>query len=86
MSWQLGWDKIRLGFEWIPRSNMNLPLVQSIWSLIQALSQEERGFLRLQLVASEETMASKAVDLNQFSGVITLELDPLVYQHQMRGK
>ena len=65
---------------------MNLPLVQSIWSLIQALSQEERGFLRSQLLQAEEQKVSKPVDLNQFSGVITLEIDPLVYQHQMRGK
>ncbi len=70
----------------LPIDVMNLPLVQSIWSLIQALSLEERSFLRSQLVASEETTTGKAVDLNQFSGVITLELDPLEFQRQMRDE
>ena len=70
----------------LPIDVMNLPLVQSIWSLIQALSLEERSFLRSQLLTSEETTTSQVVDLNQFSGVIQLELDPLEFQRQMRDE
>ena len=77
---------MELGTVLLPIDVMNLSLVQSIWSLIQTLSLEERSFLRSQLLTSEETTTSKAVDLNQFSAVIMLELDPLEFQRQMRDE
>ncbi len=65
---------------------MNVQLVQSIWSMIQALSQEERGFLRSQFLKAEEPRTPASTDLNQFSGVIGLQQDPLEYQRQMRDE
>jgi hypothetical protein len=62
---------------------MNLQLVDSIRSLIDALTQEERSTLRHYLMQNEN---AKSVDLNQFSGIIQLQQDPLVYQKQIRDE
>jgi hypothetical protein len=58
----------------------------SILMLIQALSREERGLLRSQLRLGEERVQPQRVDLNRFSGVICLDIDPLGYQQQMRDE
>jgi hypothetical protein len=62
---------------------MNIQLVDSIRSLIDALPQAERGALRHYLMQNEGT---KSVDLNQFSGIIQLQHDPLDYQQQIRDE
>jgi hypothetical protein len=54
--------------------------------LIQALSREECGLLRSQLQLGEERVQPQRVDLNRFSGVICLDIDPLGYQQQMRDE
>jgi hypothetical protein len=64
---------------------MNLQLVDSIRSLIDALPKEERILVQQHLANDCET-ASQTVDLNQFSGTIQLHQDPLIYQQQMRDE
>jgi hypothetical protein len=64
---------------------MNLQLVDSIRSLIDALPKEERILVQQHLAKDRET-ASQTVDLNQFSGTIQLHQDPLIYQQQMRDE
>ncbi len=72
---------------------MNAQLVQSIWMMIQALSQEEQGWLRSRFlrvepspVSVESSPISNVVNLNSFSGSICLGLDPLEYQRQLRDE
>jgi hypothetical protein len=65
---------------------VNTRLIDSILMLIQALSREERGLLRSQLRLGEDQFRPQQVDLNQFSGVICLDIDPLSYQQQMRDE
>jgi hypothetical protein len=65
---------------------VNTRLIDSILMLIQALSREERGLLRSQLRLGEEQLRPQRVDLNRFSGVIFLDIDPLSYQQQMRDE
>jgi hypothetical protein len=65
---------------------MNSQLVQSIWTMIQALSQEERGWLRSRFVQVESAPVAKVVNLNSFSGSICLGVDPLEYQRQLRDE
>lgn len=65
---------------------MNAQLVQSIWLMIQALSQEEQGWLRSRFLQVESPVASKVVNLNSFSGSIRLGVDPLEYQQQLRDE
>jgi hypothetical protein len=64
---------------------MNLQLVDSIRSLIDALPKEERTLVQQHLTQNRET-ATQTVDLNQFSGAIQLHQDPLIYQQQIRDE
>jgi hypothetical protein len=64
---------------------MNLQLVDSIRSLIDALPKEERILVQ-QHLAKDSEAAPQTVDLNQFSGTIQLYQDPLIYQQQMRDE
>lgn len=65
---------------------MNVQLVESIRSLIQSLPKEERGALRSSLIQTDDYSRSTLMDLNEFSGVIQLQQDPLEYQRQMRDE
>ena len=65
---------------------MNVQLVESIRSLIQSLPKEERGALRSSLIQTDDYSSSTLIDLNEFSGVIHLQQDPLEYQRQMRDE
>jgi hypothetical protein len=56
---------------------INTQLIDSILMLIQALSREERGLLRSQLRLGKEQLRPQQVDLDRFSGVICLDIDPL---------
>ncbi|MGI0493902.1 hypothetical protein ACN4EG_19135 [Alkalinema pantanalense CENA528] len=62
---------------------MNVQLVDSIRSLIDALPEEERSEICRYLMQNKN---AQSVDLNQFSGVIQLQQDPLVYQQQIRDE
>jgi hypothetical protein len=64
---------------------MNLQLVDSIRSLIDALPKEERTLVQQHLTENREP-APQPVDLNQFSGTIQLQQDPLIYQQQIRDE
>ncbi len=65
---------------------MNSRLLQSIWLMIQALSQEEQRWLKSRFLRVESSSTSNVVDLNSFSGSIRLGGDPLEYQRQLRDE
>lgn len=65
---------------------MNIRLVQSIKQMILALSPEEQGWLKAQLVQESQHSPNQVVDLNSFSGTIQLRQDPLEFQHQIRSE
>lgn len=65
---------------------MNVQLVESIVRLIQALPQEEKSLIQERLAQEENSVDSKVVDLNCFSGAIQLQQDPLEYQRQLRDE
>lgn len=64
---------------------MNIQLVESIKQMILTLSPEEQEWLRVQFVQDRDFSSANAiVDLNEFSGVIQLNEDPLAFQRKMR--
>jgi hypothetical protein len=72
---------------------MNVQLVESIKQLILALPQEERGWLKSQMVQEDDSYAPEihnlnqaVVDINSFSGVIQLNQDPMAFQQQIRDE
>lgn len=67
-------------------SSMNVQLVESIVQLIEALPQEEKIWIQKRLAQQQSSRDSRVVDLNQFSGVIQLQQDPLEYQRQSRDE
>jgi hypothetical protein len=72
---------------------MNVQLVESIKQLILALPQEERGWLKSQMLQEDDSYApgvrnlnQAVVDINSFSGVIQLNQDPMTFQQQIRDE
>ncbi|NJR40843.1 MAG: hypothetical protein HC781_20890 [Leptolyngbyaceae cyanobacterium CSU_1_4] len=65
---------------------MNIKLVKSIKQLILSLPPEERIWLKAQLTMEEGVFNQRTVDLNEFSGVLQLQDDPLDFQHQIRNE
>ncbi len=65
---------------------MNLPLLESIKQLIQALPQEEQHWLKAQFSQENPAVPKPIVDLNSFSGSIQLQQDPLEFQRQIRDE
>ncbi|NJR52913.1 MAG: hypothetical protein HC780_28450 [Leptolyngbyaceae cyanobacterium CSU_1_3] len=65
---------------------MNIQLVESIKQLVLSLSEEERGWLKAQLMPEQIPAEKRRVDLNLFSGILQLQDDPLEFQRQIRGE